>query len=67
MLVDKSLGDFIGTMVVCNFFSNNENFRISSKLLVQSFIQSFSVGNLMSESSVKALGEILDHKYEFDM
>ena len=38
MLVDKSFSNFIGSMIVGNFFSDDEDILISNKLLIKSFI-----------------------------
>lgn len=38
VLVDQALWNFVGTMVLPNFFSHKENFFISFQLFIQSFI-----------------------------
>jgi len=60
VLIDESFCDFVGTMIIGNFFSNDEDIGVSGKLLVQGFVESFSIGDFC-EISHKRLGEVAEH------
>lgn len=60
MFIDESFCDFVGTMIIGDFFSDNEDIRVSGELLVEGPIQSFSIGDL-GKIFDKRVGEGLEH------
>ena len=60
MFIDESFCDFVGTMIIGDFFSDNEDIRVSGELLVEGLIQSFSIGDL-GKIFDKRVGEGLEH------
>jgi hypothetical protein len=60
VLIDESFCDFVGTMIISDFFSDDEDIRVSGELLVEGLIQSFSIGDL-GKIFDKRVGEGLEH------
>ena len=45
MLVDESLGDFVGPVIVGDFLPNDEDIGVSVEFLVEGTVESLSVGD----------------------
>lgn len=60
VLIDESFCDFVGAMIIGDFFPNDEDIGVSGKLLVQGSVESFSIGDFR-EISDKRLGEVAEH------
>lgn len=50
MLIDESFGNFIGSVVVGDFFSDDEDVGISVEFLVKSPVECLSVGDFLREA-----------------
>lgn len=50
VLIDESFGNFIGSVVVGDFFSDDEDVGISVEFLVKSPVECLSVGDFLREA-----------------
>ncbi len=61
VLINKALCDFVGTLILPNFLTDDKSFGIVSQLFIKGRVQSLSIGDGLGKESTDIFGYCFQH------